>query len=210
MDNKEEKVNKNEVVQAQPNELVIDEETKRKAISVYDLIGQKEEELLKTDNVQTMSQTVAEEKIKSDLAEEAVRIESKNQDLAEKKFATETKELQLKQLKEAMKLKHAYEMKTIKDNEKHRIMLDKRQKLIEKYGYLYEQQTYEDVDENGNIITRSRPKNFSYSVVGNSIRTFTRNLQSLDTTVRKFFKWVFFIGLGVAVVWVLRYYGIIV
>lgn len=210
MDNKEEKVNKKEVVQAQPSELVIDEETKRKAISVYDLIGQKEEELLKTDNVQTMSQTVAEEKIKSDLAEEAVRIESKNQDLAEKKFATETKELQLKQLKEAMKLKHAYEMKTIKDNEKHRIMLDKRQKLIEKYGYLYEQQTYEDVDENGNIITRSRPKNFSYSVVGNSIRTFTRNLQSLDTTVRKFFKWVFFIGLGVAVVWVLRYYGIIV
>lgn len=210
MDNKEEKVNKNEVVQAQPNELVIDEETKRKAISVYDLIGQKEEELLKTDNVQTMSQTVAEEKIKSDLAEEAVRIESKNQDLAEKKFATETKELRLKQLKEAMKLQHSYEMKTIKDNEKHRIMLDKRQKLIEKYGYLYEQQTYEDVDENGNKITKSRPKNFSYSVIGNSIRTFTRNLQSLDTTVRKFFKWVLFIGLGVAVIWLLRYYGIIV
>ena len=207
---KTEDVKPQEVIPVETHEMVIDEETRAKVNSVFALIDKKEAELLNTDNVQQMSESVAQEKIKSDLAEEAVRIEAKNQELAEQKFATETKELRLKQLKEALALKHAYEMKTIKDNEKHRIMLDKRQKLVEKYGYLYEQQTYEDVDENGNKITKSRPKNFSYSIIGNSIRTFTRNLQSLDTTVRKIIKWVFFIGVGFAVVWVLKHYGIIV
>lgn len=143
------------------------------------VVDSKIKELLDNPKVQEFISITAEEGIKADLAAIAAGIRQKNIETAEKEFDTETRTLRLKQCKEKLNLDHKYEMSILADNAKHKQMLDKRKKLEEKYGYLYER------DEQGNIV------DFSYSETVNKIRAFVRNVSKLDVAVKKALKWLF-------------------
>ena len=177
---------------------------------VMDLIKNQEKDLMNSEEVQKLSRKWGEERIKSDLSAEASRIRRKNLETAENEFENETRELRLKHLKAELEKDHAYRMKTLDDDAKHSQMLERRRKLVEKYGYLYDnkpENQIEVLDGKGN--TYKVPKDFSYSNLVNRVRQFGRNLSKLDKPILQTIKWIFIIGgIGIAI-FLLKYFNII-
>lgn len=173
---------------------------------VDELLNKQQGKLLKTDTIIKHANIIASEDIKADLAKAGAEIHKKNIETAETQFETETREQRLKQLKAELTLDHRYKMSIIEANGKHKAMLDMRKKLVEKYSYLYE--TKNILDKDGNIIG-TELVDFSYSKFVNQIRTFTRNISKLDTTIKKLLKWVIIIGGGIAIIAILKAFNII-
>lgn len=179
--------------------------------NIMEVVKNEENELLKSNDFSKISKRVGEERIKADLSAEASRIRSKNIETAENEFANETRELKLTHLKEELKLQHKYNMDTLQKDEKHRQMLSKRKKLVEKYSYLYdcrEENCFTAYDDKGQPYLV--PKDFSYSSAVNRIRQFGRNISKLDRPIIQTLKWILICGVGIGIYFILKKLGIIV
>lgn len=177
---------------------------------VMSLVKQEEGELLKTEELSKISRKFGEERIMADLKKEASRIRRENIETAENEFENETRELRLKHLKAELEKEHAYNMKTLDDDAKHSQMLERRKKLVEKYGYLYDnkpENLIDVIDSKGNVY--KAPKDFSYSNGINKIRQFGRNLSKLDRPILQTMKWALIIGAVVGGYFVLKGLGIV-
>ena len=173
-----------------------------------DLLRDKKTELLKSEEVQKLGEMAAKEDIKADFKSEAARINQKNIDTAEREFDNETRQRRLDRLNAEMDLQHKYNMSMIKANAEHNQMLDKRKKMVEKYGYLYDnKETITAQDGEGNEY--KVPKDFSYSVVVNKIRQFGRNVSKLDKPILQTIKWFLILGIGIALIFILKGLGIL-
>lgn len=191
-------------------ELVAVKELPKHDTSVMELIKDQEKSLMETKEVQELGRKFSEERIKSDLSAEASRIRRKNIETAENEFENETRELRLKHLKAELEKEHAYNMKTLDDDAKHSQMLERRKKMVEKYGYLYNnspENQIDAVDSKGEVY--KVPKDFSYSNGINKIRQFGRNVSKLDRPVLQTIKWVAIIGIGGLAIFLLKHFGIL-
>lgn len=191
-------------------ELVALKELPKHDTNVMELIKEQEKSLMETKEVQDLGRKFSEERIKSDLSAEASRIRRKNIETAENEFENETRELRLKHLKAELEKEHAYNMRTLDDDAKHSQMLERRKKMVEKYGYLYDnnpEKQIEAVDSKG--VTYKVPKDFSYSNGINRIRQFGRNISKLDKPIVQTIKWVAIIGCAVLGVFLLKRFGIL-
>lgn len=191
-------------------ELVAVKELPKHDTSVMELIKDQEKSLMETKEVQELGRKFSEERIKSDLSAEASRIRRKNIETAENEFENETRELRLKHLKAELEKEHAYNMKTLDDDAKHSQMLERRKKMVEKYGYLYNnspENQIDAVDSKGEVY--KVPKDFSYSNGINKIRQFGRNVSKLDRPVLQTIKWVTIIGIGGLAIFLLKHFGIL-
>lgn len=191
-------------------ELVALKELPKHDTNVMELIKEQEKSLMETKEVQDLGRKFSEERIKSDLSAEASRIRRKNIETAENEFENETRELRLKHLKAELEKEHAHNMRTLDDDAKHSQMLERRKKMVEKYGYLYDnnpEKQIEAVDSKG--VTYKVPKDFSYSNGINRIRQFGRNISKLDKPIVQTIKWVAIIGCAVLVVFLLKRFGIL-
>lgn len=155
---------------------------------ILELIKKQEKELMNSDDVQKIGKKFGEERIKSDLSAEASRIRRKNIETAENEFENETRELRLKHLKAEMEREHTYNMSTLERDAKHKQMLDIRKKLVEKYGYLYNNNDMVEAydSQNNKYLV---PKDFSYSNFVNRLRQFGRNISKLDKPILQTIKW---------------------
>lgn len=165
--------------------------------TVDELVEQNRTSLLQTEEVRELGTIVAEQQIKTDLAGKAQEIRASQIDNAEHEFDNDLRELRLKHAKAEETRKHNYAMQQIAVNARHTAMLDKRKKLEEKYGYLYER------DENGNLI------DFSYSATVNVLRTLARNFEKLDKPVRLVLKIVFWCGVCALTIFLLKKFDIL-
>lgn len=162
---------------------------------IFSVIKAQEQELLATKEVADLGKKFGEERIMADLKAEASRIRRQNIETAERDFDNETRELRLKHLKAELELEHKYNMETLEQDSRHTQMLDKRKKMVEKYGYLYdcsEEKTYIAKDSKGNEYRI--PKDFSFSKGINKIRQFGRNVSKLDKPILQTIKWGLIIG----------------
>lgn len=178
--------------------------------NVLQVVSQEEKKMLETDMVKEASRLLSEEKIKSDLAEEASKIRKRNQEIAESVFETETRELRLKHLKEQLDRQHKYEMETLEEDAKHSQMLDRRKKLVQKFSYLYnneEENLIDCLDGKGNAY--KAPRDFSYSPTVNKFRQLGRNISKLDKPMIQTIKWIVIIALGVGGVFLLKKFNIL-
>lgn len=178
--------------------------------NIMEIVKKEEDSLVNSDQFAEISKKVSEERIKADLSAEASRIRSKNLETAENELQNETRELRLAHLKEELKLAHKYNMETLKKDEKHRQMLSKRKKMVEKYGYLYDfkqENCMTAYDDKGQPF--SVPNDFSYSTIVNKIRQFGRNISKLDRPILQTIKWFLIIGVGVGIYFILKSIGII-
>lgn len=191
-------------------ELVALKELPKHDTNVMELIKEQEKSLMETKEVQDLGRKFSEERIKSDLSAEASRIRRKNIETAENEFENETRELRLKHLKAELEKEHAYNMRTLDDDAKHSQMLERRKKMVEKYGYLYDnnpEKQIEAIDSKG--VTYKVPKDFSYSNGINRIRQFGRNISKLDKPIVQTIKWVAIIGCAGLGVFLLKRFGIL-
>lgn len=191
-------------------ELVALKELPKHDTNVMELIKEQEKSLMETKEVQDLGRKFSEERIKSDLSAEASRIRRKNIETAENEFENETRELRLKHLKAELEKEHAYNMRTLDDDAKHSQMLERRKKMVEKYGYLYDnspEKQIEAVDSKG--VSYKVPKDFSYSNGINRIRQFGRNVSKLDKPIVQTIKWLAIIGGAVVGIFLLKKFGIL-
>ena len=174
------------------------------------LIKEQEKALMETKEVQDLGKKFSEERIKSDLSAEASRIRRKNIETAENEFENETRELRLKHLKAELEKEHAYNMKTLDDDAKHSQMLERRKKMVQKYGYLYDnrpENKIDALDSKGEVY--KVPKDFSYSNGINRIRQIGRNISKLDKPILQTIKWIAIIGIGGLAIFLLKRFGIL-
>lgn len=177
---------------------------------IHNLIKGKEKELLGTHEFQDLSQKIGEENIKAQLSKEATRIRQENIETAEKEFENETRKLRLEYLKEELKKDHTYKMKIIEKEAKYKQMLDKRKKMFGKYGYLYSNNPSKMIEvEDSDGKKYKIPEDFSFSVIVNRIRQLGRNLSKLDRPVLQTIKWIFLIGVGSGIIFLLKKFNII-
>lgn len=177
---------------------------------VMALVEKQQNTLLSSKEFEEISKKFGEEKIKSELAEEASKIKAKNQETAERDFETETRELRLKHLKEQLKREHKYNMDTLDRDAKHSQMLDRRRKLVEKYGYLYDCSSENTmVVKDGKNQGYNVPKDFSYSNIVNKFRKFGRDISKLDRPFLQTLKWIVILGLITLGYLILKKYGIL-
>lgn len=178
--------------------------------SVLSLIKQEEKELLDTKEMKELGRKFSEERVKSDLSAEASRIRAKNIQTAENEFENETRELRLKHNRELLKKQHQYDMQVLEQDAKHTQMLEKRRKLVEKYGYLYDcspEKCVKCYDGKGNEYLV--PKDFSYSPFVNKLRQFGRNVSKLDKPLLQTLKWFIIAGVVVGGIFLLKRLGIL-
>lgn len=191
------------------NNMIISTQPKQE-IEIHDLIKGKEKELLGTQEFQDLSQKIGEENIKAQLSKEATRIRQENIETAEKEFENETRKLRLEYLKEELKKDHTYKMKIIEKEAKYKQMLDKRKKMFGKYGYLYSNNPSKMIEvEDSDGKKYKIPEDFSFSILVNKIRQFGRNLSKLDKPVLQTIKWIFLIGVGSGIIFLLKKFNII-
>ena len=177
---------------------------------VMTLIKEQEKALMETKEVQDLGKKFSEERIKSDLSAEASRIRRKNIETAENELENETRELRLKHLKAELEKEHAYNMKTLDDDAKHSQMLERRKKMVQKYGYLYDNRPENQIDaldSKGEVY--KVPKDFSYSNGINRIRQIGRNISKLDKPILQTIKWIAIIGIGGLAIFLLKRFGIL-
>lgn len=175
-----------------------------------ELLSNKKKEILKSEDANKMGTLIATEDIKSNFASEASRINQKNVETAEKEFDTKTRQRRLERLNKELDEQHKYNMEMIKQNGQHQQMLDKRKKLVEKYGYLYnskEEECTKAYDSEGKEYLV--PKDFSFSPAVNKIRQFGRNISKLDRPLLQTIKWVLIGGAVALVIFLLKKFGII-
>ena len=173
-----------------------------------DLVDRTENALLNTDQVKAAASKVAYERVHAHFKGEAARINQKNQDTAETEFETETRKRRLERLQKEQDLQHKYNMSMIEQNGKHLQMLDKKKKMVEKYGYLYDsKQTTVAYDSEGKQY--NVPIDFSYSETVNKFREFGRNISKLDRPILQTIKWILIGGLLIAGFFILKKMGII-
>ena len=96
----------------------------------------------------------------------------------------------MNRLNAEMDLQHKYNMSMIKANGEHNQMLDRRKKMVEKYGYLYDNKEH-TIAYDGEGKQYNVPKDFSYSETVNRFRQFGRNVSKLDKPVLETIKWFF-------------------
>ena len=191
------------------NNMIISTQPKQE-IEIHDLIKGKEKELLGTQEFQDLSQKIGEENIKAQLSKEATRIRQENIETAEKEFENETRKLRLEYLKEELKKDHTYKMKIIEKDAKYKQMLDKRKKMFGKYGYLYSNNPSKMIEvEDSDGKKYKIPEDFSFSILVNKIRQFGRNLSKLDKPVLQTIKWIFLIGVGSGIIFLLKKFNIV-
>ena len=177
---------------------------------VMTLIKEQEKALMETKEVQDLGKKFSEERIKSDLSAEASRIRRKNIETAENEFENETRELRLKHLKAELEKEHAYNMKTLDDDAKHSQMLERKKKMVQKYGYLYDNRPENQIDaldSKGEVY--KVPKDFSYSNGINRIRQIGRNISKLDKPILQTIKWIAIVGIGGLAIFLLKRFGIL-
>lgn len=177
---------------------------------VMTLIKEQEKALMETKEVQDLGKKFSEERIKSDLSAEASRIRRKNIETAENEFENETRELRLKHLKAELEKEHAYNMKTLDDDAKHSQMLERRKKMVQKYGYLYDNRPENQIDaldSKGEVY--KVPKDFSYSNGINRIRQIGRNISKLDKPILQTIKWIAIVGIGGLAIFLIKRFGIL-
>lgn len=178
--------------------------------SIMSLIKEQEDTLMQTKEVQELGRKFGEERIKSDLSAEASRIRRKNIETAENEFENETRELRVKHLKAELAKAHANRMKSLDADAKHSQMLEKRKKLVQKYGYLYDNKPENQIDVlDSKNETYKVPKDFSYSSFVNKVRQFGRNISKLDKPILQTIKWVAIIGIGALGLFLLKKSGIL-
>lgn len=165
--------------------------------AVEELIADKTKEALKSADVQKLGQVAARANIRADMEAEAAKLRAKQTTTAESEFATDLRAMKLEHARAEETKRHRYRMSQVDKDSRHLAMLDKRIKMIEKYGYLYKK------DEHGN------PIDFSYSVFVNVMRTLARNFNKLDTTFRNVLKIIFWGGLVTGAIVLLKHFGII-
>ena len=173
-----------------------------------DLLQTKKKELLQGEEANNLGTLIATEDIKSNFASEASRINQRNVETAERELDTKTRQRRLDRLNAELDEQHKYNMAMIKQNGLHKQMLDKRKKLVEKYGYLYDnKETVLAVDSEGEEY--QVPKDFSYSVIVNRFRQFGRNISKLDRPLLQTIKWALIIGVVVGGIFLLKRFGIL-
>lgn len=200
---------KEEIKEAKENtsSALVTTEPKEKG-AVLGLVDKKEQELLNTAEVQAAATRIGQEKIHSDLEEEAARIDKKNTDNKQLQFDNKKKKRKIERDEAEEELEHKYKMRDIKKNAEHKEMLDNRRKLVEKYSYLYDcEKTTKAYDSEGKEYLV--PEDFSYSETVNRFRQFGRNVSKLDKPVLQTIKWVLILGGLITVFFVLKYFGII-
>lgn len=172
------------------------------------MLQEQKKQALTSAEVQKAGNILANEDIKSDFANKAANIESKNMDAAELNLKNKKRKRQIDREEEESKLEHEYKMAEIRRNGEHKKMLDKRKKMVEKYAYLYNQEHMtKAIDGDGNEY--AVPKDFSYSKTVNEFRQFGRNVSKLDKPLLQTIKWVCIIGGIVLGVFILKWTGII-
>ena len=173
-----------------------------------ELLKEKRSEVLKSEDASNLGKRIAQEGIKADFASEAAKINKQNTDTAEKEFDTKTRQRRLERLNAELDLEHKYRMSIIKQNGEHNQMLDKRKKMVEKYGYLYDWKDCVKAKD-GEGKEYQVPKDFSYSKSVNKFRQFGRNLSKLDKPFLQTIKWILIIGGVVLGVFILKWTGVI-
>lgn len=172
------------------------------------MLKEKKKQVLSSEQAGQIANTIATEDVKADFASEAARINAKNTDTAEKEFDTKTRQRRLERLNAELDLQHKYNMNMIKQNGEHQQMLDKKKKMVEKYGYLYDwKEPVKAIDGEGKEYLV--PKDFSYSSGVNKFRQFGRNISKLDRPILQTIKWVAIIGGLILGVFVLKWTGVI-
>lgn len=189
------------------NKNMLPVETKKKSAAL-DLVDKKEQELLNTDEVQAAATRIGQEKIHSDLEEEATKIDKKNTENKQRDFDNKKKRRKIERDEAEEELEHKYKMQEIKSNAEHKQMLDKRKKMVEKYGYLYDNSAMtKAIDSEG--VEYSVPKDFSYSKIVNGFRQFGRNVSKLDRPLLQTIKWIFIAGVIIGGFFILKALGIV-
>lgn len=177
---------------------------------IMSVVKNEETALLETKEVKEVSRKFGEERIKADLASEASKIRQQNIETSEKVFDAETREKRLEHLRAELDLDHKYRMATLKEDNLHKQMLDKRRKLVEKYGYLYDMSAENCVEKfDGKNETYLCPKDFSFSPFVNKVRQFGRNVSKLDKPILQTLKWGVIVGCIVTAYLILKHFNII-
>lgn len=172
------------------------------------MLQEKKKQVLKSEEIQKAGNLLANEDIKSDFANEAARIQEKNVNAAELNLKNKKRKRQIDREEAESQLEHKYKMEEIQRNGEHKKMLDKRKKLVEKYGYLYDNEKLTTaIDGDGNEY--KVPKDFSYSNFVNKFRQFGRNMSKLDKPLLQTIKWVLIVGVVVLGIFILKWTGII-
>lgn len=195
------------VVKEQPKQEVAPVQPKDGADTSL-MLQEKKTQALTSEEVQKAGSILAGEDIKSDLANEAARIQEKNVNAAALNLKNKKRKRQIDREEAESQLEHKYKMEEIQRNGEHKKMLDKRKKLVEKYGYLYDNKELATaIDGDGNEY--KVPRDFSYSNFVNKFRQFGRNVSKLDKPLLQTIKWVLIIGGIVLGVFILKWTGII-
>lgn len=172
------------------------------------MLQEKKKQVLKSEEIQKAGNLLANEDIKSDFANEAARIQEKNVNAAELNLKNKKRKRQIDREEAESQLEHKYKMEEIQRNGEHKKMLDKRKKLVEKYGYLYDNEKLTTaIDGDGKEY--KVPKDFSYSNFVNKFRQFGRNMSKLDKPLLQTIKWVLIVGVVVLGIFILKWTGII-
>lgn len=172
------------------------------------MLQEKKKQVLKSEEIQKAGNLLANEDIKSDFANEVARIQEKNVNAAELNLKNKKRKRQIDREEAESQLEHKYKMEEIQRNGEHKKMLDKRKKLVEKYGYLYDNEKLTTaIDGDGNEY--KVPKDFSYSNFVNKFRQFGRNMSKLDKPLLQTIKWVLIAGVVVLGIFILKWTGII-
>lgn len=202
---------KEEIEQAKENAtnalVPTNNETQRKS-GVLDLVSKKEQELLNTQEVQEAANRIGQEKIHSELEQEATEIDKQNTENKQQQFDNKKKKRKIERDEAEEELEHKYKMQEIKANAEHKQMLDKRKKMVEKYGYLYDNSETTKAYDSDNKEYQV-PKDFSYSEMVNRFRQFGRNISKLDRPMLQTIKWILIGGLLVAGFFILKSLGIL-
>lgn len=189
------------------NALIVKDEPEQKT-GAMQLVDQQEKEILNSNEAKAAAGKIGYERVHSDFKSEAAKINAKNIETAEKEFDNETRKRRLERLNAEMDLQHKYNMSMIKSNGEHNQMLDRRKKMVEKYGYLYDNKEH-TIAYDGEGKQYNVPKDFSYSETVNRFRQFGRNVSKLDKPVLQTIKWVLILGGVVTAFCILKYFGII-
>lgn len=194
----EEKAKDNALVPAEPE----------KKSAVLGLVDKQEQALLNTEEVQNAATRIGQERIHSDLEHEAAEIDEQNTKNKQKQFDNKKKKRKIERDEAEEELEHKYKMQEIKANAEHKQMLDKRKKMVEKYGYLYDNsEITKAYDSDGKEY--DVPKDFSYSETVNKFRQFGRNVSKLDRPVLQTIKWILIIGGLIGLFFILKSIGLI-
>ena len=172
------------------------------------VLREKKKQVLSSEEVNQIANRIAAEDIKADFANEAARINKKNMDAAEQELDNRTRQRKLQRLNAELDLQHKYNMSMIKQNGEHQQMLDKKKKLVEQYGYLYDwNKTVKAKDGENNEY--EVPYDFSYSKTVNRFREFGRNISKLDKPLLQTIKWILILGGCVLGFFVFKWTGVI-